>query len=293
MVGWALQVDGSFTTTQTPSFPVGAVVRKNSKQCAWEDPVALNALLHTNPWDQMWAGRATRLYFTDPAYLDDGCLDWLKVVLRFRYEFRQAAWDQLHWIHTGTKTAPKSMDKFIDNRNALNSIYLHAWMALLKLQPTTWPKFYKDTFWFEPALWYCPTQHCTWILVPAGRGYADDSGNTVIAGSLEEQLAQLDSEEPLRVQWAGNVSRFHEVVPAAHQPLVEYYADRDLSWELPVQHPDDTTVATLGSPGAAFYSLSGRPQWWNRAELALRRLSPTSTLQDLVSVLFVSDFEAP
>jgi hypothetical protein len=288
MVGVPLQLDGGFATPQTSRFPDGAVVRKWSVSSGWKEPTPLEGLLRTKPWDQMWAARATRLYFTDPAYLDDKCTSWLELVLRFMHEYRQAAWDHLHWVHTGTRTAASTMDQFIDNRNVLNATYLKAWEVVRKLQPPTWPEFFATTFWYEPALWYCPTQHCTWVLAQEKKEYTDDFGNKLRAGSLIEQLAQVDREEPLRIQWAGCAHRFPEAIPDEARALVRYFSDRDLSWELPALTYRSDTALTLGSPGPNFYSMP-KETWWLRARedfLAVLHSSPAP--RDLAAALFAS-----
>jgi hypothetical protein len=220
----------------------------------------------------MWEERATRFYFTNPSILsDDASVRWLLAILRFMFEFRQAGWDHLNWFHMGSKELSEEWDKRQRHREALNALYHSIWDQLLALCPPSLEKLNIPSIlmWFEPALWYRPHRHCTWVpMTDRTAPPVDPPGESFFAN----QLPDLYREEPLRLQWAGAHHRFVEGLPNYLWDLVRGHHTGGVSWLLPRpwRDPDyrplPENTHTLGSPGPAFYTSEWVFRLWNEEQ---------------------------
>jgi hypothetical protein len=246
---------------QDDYFPNYCVIRKLSKQAlshygpaGWQ---RFDSLMLTVPWDEMWQLRATRLYFFNPAlFSTPASVAWLHAVLRFQFEYRQAIWDHLHWLHIGSRELPGGWGVRQDRRQRLSELRLLVWNSLLHACPAPLVSMTSAAMWYEPALWYLPAKSSDWVPVfEEGVELVDPPGGS----ALSTQLKTLDREEPLRKQWSGRAHRFVEVVGGDLQSLVQAHHRAGVSWLLPapwdsasyVPFTQDTRV--IGSPGADFY----------------------------------------
>jgi hypothetical protein len=284
---------------QSPFFPNYSLGRSFSKTMlgqygptGWD---LFDSLMLVAPWDDMWRHRATRLYFFNPSLLSDNAsLRWVQGVFRFQFEFRQAMWQRLHWIHIGVKELPAEWGKRQTRREQLDKLLQAAWASILKACPpalasTSIASVY---LWYEPAFWFVPVQFCHWVpVVQRGAILTDLPTGSVLAA----QLPELDREEPLRVQWSGHIPRFVEGIPAELAPVVQGHHNAGLSWLLPAPWRNSTHTPlswhtrTIGSPGCDFYTDDRvYVAWRARSRRVLRQLEVSGITSDEVLRLLAS-----
>ena len=276
---------------QNHSVPAVASYGANSHRF-FDDMVA------TEPWDAMWAGRAVRLYFHDPHYMDDASLHWLYIYWEFMYAYRQGFWELLHWMHMQSSKNLDSVPewKLRQTNRELLSRAVRAGRGLLEaVRPTTFPPFYTSSLIYEPAVW-CP-QQATWVppstLQDPLDGPADAEGRLPIVRHLEE----LDRVEPVRFQWVRDPPRFIDALGSdAQSRAVRHHFESGRSWIAPGNwsRPDFApfTGPTIGTPGPGFYR---DPEPPNKVMLQrviklskefLQKRRPNLSLQEVAAVLF-------
>jgi hypothetical protein len=212
------------------------------------------AFLETRPWDEMFQQRVRILYVMDPTTLNHECQRWLRRYFQFMFHQRQAFWEHYHWLHTGTKTSRQAVEwrVLIERRGFLAKHLLRAWSILLHLRPRSFPRDYVELLISEPAFWYRPPLHCTWV--PSMTKLRADPPTTLAA-----QVAELDHEEPIRVQYAGYESRVVESLKARAQVAMRYHHYIGAMWAVPLPWQDaayplaDPEAVSLGTPGPQFY----------------------------------------
>ncbi|KAJ0392038.1 hypothetical protein P43SY_009117 [Pythium insidiosum] len=174
-------------------------------------------LLESRPWDQMWLGRVRRLYLLDPALLTGEEEEWLSVICEFAFTHRQALWERNHWLAIPRKDSIYPWTPVLERRDKLAAYLDHAWRALtVTLRPNTWNRSFDPMLWQEPAFWNRADLHCTWV-VNASELPDDD------LSAMSKQLATIDHEEPIRIQFGGCVERFIEVLTIRNQRAFQFH----------------------------------------------------------------------
>ncbi|GLD98334.1 hypothetical protein PINS_up007031 [Pythium insidiosum] len=197
-------------------------------------------LYATRPWDDMWRWRVCHLYLFDPRRLSDAQVDWLKEVLVFMFENRQAIWLRGHWLVMSREWPDASMVAACGYRTELDTRMKSAFQRLKQRMPAGMT----DLIWHEPAIWFPPARPCYWIVAPLDQH------------PLEAQLARLDEWEPARVQWAvDDVSRgrFVEALVPELVALLDRRGGKCFElpapWNDPDYAPSGYDDPTTGTPG--------------------------------------------
>ncbi len=270
MGGWGMQKLGA-GGIQTPGFPSGTVTQARSWEAfvSYGAPHDFDALMTARLWDEMWIHRATRFYIYDPHQLDNECLEWLKFFLFFQFQYRQAAWDWLHWLHIPSKKTLQArqhedfvvigawLDRY-NRREALNSVYGTAYQLIVAAMPKTFPSGWARSIWFEPGLWFRPSLHVSWA-PPQAPAPATGSEPPIV-----QYVRQLDRFQPLRTNYAGAVGLFYQTLSKDLAPQVLENQVNDVSWELPEPYSqpdafDAAHTSSMGSPGSDYYNNPANP----------------------------------
>jgi hypothetical protein len=263
------------------------------------------AYLETRPWDEMYRQRVRVLYTMDPTTLSPASQRWLRWYFQFMFHQRQAFWEHYHWLHTGTKSARREVPwvVFMERRDFLAKHLTRAWSVLMHLRPRDFPRDYHELLISEPAFWYRPHNHCTWV--PGMKSLRADP-----PVSLAEQVSTLDSEEPIRVQYAGYESRVVESFKARAQLAMRYHHYVGATWTVPSQWQDpdypleDSDLPSIGTPGPDFYRVdydAARLAKWDKQSKSVSSglelmsdIFDTGTGVEVMKALFRSwDSDAP
>ncbi|GLE09715.1 hypothetical protein PINS_up021530 [Pythium insidiosum] len=236
---------------QTPYFPNYLVHRNVSKEVlARYEPETFDDIVELRAWDDLWRGRVTRLYFTDPAWFSPATSEWIQSIFRAGYLCRQAMWDWLNSVHIGSKGLDDAWHHRYTNRNKLYEVLKHTWVLLEKLCPPE-ARPIASTLWHEPALWFRPVHKCAWV--PVKEATPD---------LYRDQLEVWADAEPLRVRYGGGrASRFVESLDPTLHKLFALTHRAGISWQLPMRwgepayEPGPTGVPCVGTPGPDFYSM--------------------------------------
>jgi len=270
MGGWGMQKLGA-GGVQTLGFPSYTVTQSRSWEAfmSYGAPHDFDTLMTARLWDEMWIHRATRFYIYDPHQLDNECLEWLKFFLFFQFQYRQAAWDWLHWLHIPSKKTLQArqhedfavigawLDRY-NRREALNSVYCTAYQLIVAAMPKTFPSGWALSIWFEPGLWFRPSLHASW---------APPQVPTPSTGSeppIVQYVRQLDRFQPLRTNYAGAVGLFYQTLNKDLAPQVLANQANGVSWEFPEPYNqpdafDATHASSMGSPGPDYYNNPANP----------------------------------
>jgi hypothetical protein len=252
---------------QAEFFPILQVAQSDSAAASRIVSIeAFDQLAQARPWDDMWKNRVKRFYFHDPRLFDDNSITWILTVFQFMFDYRQAIWERLNWLHMPKiKNVPDAdRDAWnirLRNRHELSNRYLKAWKQLTTLMPRTIPRLYLETLWYEPAMWFCPGHHCVWVPHAAALTPDDDSTTEGPPPIIRESVRVM-REQPIRSNWtirtADFVTTMTGQIPA--RILAHYHAGA--SWSLPdpwrrADYPD-VSNSSYGTPGPDFYtSFSG------------------------------------
>ena len=265
------------TTRQTEGFPDYQVLKRDSAEAAakygkergWEH---IDRLHEAVPWNRVWSRRVRGLFLVDPGLLSAEEVEWIKLCLRFQFEYRQAIFQIKHWLHMSRKPEdPRWKTRYLSRQN-LDGAYSDACVMIERLRPTTLTEAMRRRLAHEPALWIRPISPCIWV--PDFDALTDPKHPI----PLHAQLDELWEEEPVRCEWGPYVDRFPELLAPEHVQALEDHPTT--TWELPKPWNDPShlpgllTRVTLGSPGPDFYAhrlpedLKGR---WKRARTALQQ----------------------
>jgi hypothetical protein len=203
-------------------------------------------------WNIMWKGRVRRVYFDDPRLFDAASMDWILLIVRFQFEYRQAAWDHLNWLHSNKAFISTDWRVRLSNRRGLASRYQRAWEVLLSVRPLSFPPLYENTIWYEPALWFRCANHCAWL--PNQAALTQPLPNT--QPPIVNESCRVADIHPLRMNWAIRTSDFVTTMEGDIPARILDHFDRDSSWEFPApwnraDYPD--TSAHSYSPDPDFY----------------------------------------
>ncbi|KAJ0392353.1 hypothetical protein P43SY_008718 [Pythium insidiosum] len=204
------------------------------------------------PWNRMWEGRVRRLYLLDPNLLPAVARGWQNTYCHFMYTHRQALWERYHWLPAPSHDRPPpGWGTLLTRRKDLENYLQVAWKALQALRPPSWPTGFGVLLEQEPAFWSFAPHHCSWIPDPAVVRIDGAEG-------LAAELARVDQEEPLRVQYGGNASRLIESLDERTQFGFQLLHYAGVSWEIPPWNRAGHEPAPLGqrfagTPGPNFY----------------------------------------
>ncbi len=274
MGGWPVQNLSDGLTRQTANFPYHSVAQNQSAavMASYGGVETFDELVAARMWDDMWKDRIRHLYLHDPRKFDEASLAWIRFVLFFQFQYRQAAWDHLHWLHT---TSRKSIQRRIAcgeidqgwltryvRRDALNALYRAAFDLVKKAMPDTFPQDSRHEIWYEPGLWFCPTLHAVWA--PSRNVSLRVAPTAGAEPPIVACARQVDATQPLRNNYAGAVGRMHETLSTAlgQRLLQNQQAGNCWSFPAPYDQPDPfncTQASSMGSPGPDYYSNLANP----------------------------------
>ncbi|KAE8991619.1 hypothetical protein PR002_g20798 [Phytophthora rubi] len=191
--------------SQTPGFPAYTPKRHDLDLLkARFNPDAFYAFLIAElPWQRMYADRVKELYFHRLSDLSDAETAFMGEMDNFMHENSRAFWTALHWVIL-LQGDPGSVAAkiYVRRRKAHESVSKR--MATLIRRYLK--KGVRASLFQEPGVWKFPAKVCCWIL---------EDPLASLTHSLLEQLANLDLEEPARVQWAHCIT---EETRIAHLP---------------------------------------------------------------------------
>ncbi|KAG1697433.1 hypothetical protein DVH05_016307 [Phytophthora capsici] len=183
---------------QTVGFPEYEI-HKHASELAkrrW-DSHEYTALLKMNPtpWAYMFQNRKQKFYLHRRCTLNSATLELVDAFVDCMHKHAQAFWERTHWVTIDVDADAQSAG--IYNQRALRrNALLRKYRKLVKKSQAC--RDFPETLFYEPGIWTLSDKLCPWIWQDPH--VADLSGPDPL--NLDEQLEELDDEEPARTQWA-------------------------------------------------------------------------------------------
>jgi hypothetical protein len=241
-------------TVQNYGYPKLRVAQYQSHECVRyygpEGQQQLQRMYQTRPWDDMWRLRVTRFYLLDPKYLDHECIEWIKLVFRFMYGYRQAAWIWNHWVHIPPSDSNWTTEH--QRRQTLTCAYRIAATMVLNCMPTSMPEIYRQDIWREPAIWMVTSQSLAWVPALTQR----DGGRQT---TMVDKLRAIDCLQPVRTRYSHDVPAFIHTLPRETMVVAQRRFHDKTSWRLPHPWNQPTYDPIVGSRDDHWHECHGTP----------------------------------
>jgi hypothetical protein len=149
----------------------------------------IQSLEKKEPWNDMFLRRARYSSLMNPDTLNERGLKWLKATLRAQFVLRREFWERLHWLPISeTVCVGVEWSKYRKSRTRRALYAARVWRKLYEESIELMADgVLRDDVWCDPALWYMPASHVSWL---------PKSGN------LQAELASEDYENPSRTYFA-------------------------------------------------------------------------------------------
>ncbi|KAG1699598.1 hypothetical protein DVH05_013007 [Phytophthora capsici] len=183
---------------QTVGFPEYEIHKHASElvKRRW-DSQEYTALLRMDPtpWEYMFQNRIQDLHFHKRNSLSSAARELVDSFVTCMHKHAQAFWERTHWVTIDVDADARSADLY-SQRAARRNALLRQYRKLVKESQAC--KTFPETLFYEPGIWTLSDKLCPWIWQDPH--VADLGGPDPL--DLDEQLEELDDEEPARTQWA-------------------------------------------------------------------------------------------